>query len=66
MELKVHHEKQLSKDLIAFSIKAVLCDDCFQEAIKGDLVLVGKKLMHNRWHKPTEADSILYGTEGPP
>ena len=39
--------------------KPFLCDDCFQEAIKADLVVVGKKLILHGWHKPTEADYEL-------
>jgi len=36
-----------------------VCDDCFQEVIKNDMIKFAKQLINHGWHKPTEADYQL-------
>jgi len=58
--------KEMNVSMIEYLIEAMaktkkrfVCDDCFKETIKKDMVDVAKQLIIQRWHKPTEEDFEL-------
>jgi len=58
--------KEMNISMIEYLIEAMVktkrrfvCDDCFKETIKKDMVDVAKQLIIQRWHKPTEMDFEL-------
>jgi len=58
--------KEMNISMIEYLIEAMaktkrrfICDDCFKETIKRDMVDVAKQLIIQRWHKPTEMDFEL-------
>jgi len=58
--------KEMNISMVEFLISAMVkskqrfvCDECFKEAIKKDMVEVAKEIIIQRWHKPSEEDFNL-------
>jgi len=58
--------KEMNISMVEFLISAMvkskqrfICDDCFRETIKKDMVDVAKEIIIQRWHKPSEEDLDL-------
>jgi len=58
--------KEMNISMVEFLISAMVkskqrfvCDDCFKETIKKDMVEVAKEIIIQRWHKPSEEDFNL-------
>jgi len=58
--------KEMNISMVEFLISAMvrskqqfICEDCFRETIKKDMVDVAKEIIIQRWHKPSEEDLNL-------
>jgi len=58
--------KEMNIAMVEFLISAMvrskqqfICEDCFRETIKKDMVDVAKEIIVQRWHKPSEEDLNL-------
>jgi len=58
--------KEMNISMVEFLISAMVkskqrfvCDECFRETIKKDMVEVAKEIIIQRWHKPSEEDFNL-------
>jgi len=58
--------KEMNISMVEFLISAMvkskqrfICDECFKETIKKDMVEVAKEIIIQRWHKPSEEDFNL-------
>jgi len=58
--------KEMNISMVEFLISAMVkskqrfvCDECFKETIKKDMVEVAKEIIIQRWHKPSEEDFNL-------
>ena len=54
-EKKIAMIKEIMNAMVN-SKRVFVCDECFKEVIKNDMVDVAKLIIQRQWHKPTEAD----------